>query len=51
MFVKGKDLHDESWNGSRTGIEGVKEYFGADEVGSYPEMKFAQYLLQHRHMI
>jgi intermediate cleaving peptidase 55 len=32
MFVNPKNAHAELWDGPRTGTEGVKELFGADEV-------------------
>ncbi|GAA5855657.1 hypothetical protein JCM8547_001636 [Rhodosporidiobolus lusitaniae] len=32
MFVRPKDTYDELWNGSRSGIEGACEVFGADEA-------------------
>lgn len=32
MFVNPKNAHAELWDGPRTGIDGVKELFGADEV-------------------
>jgi len=32
MFVRPKDPYDESWNGPRSGTDGVCEVFGADDV-------------------
>lgn len=34
MFVLPKNAQAELWDGPRTGVEGVKEFFGADEVRS-----------------
>lgn len=32
LFCKSKDPYDELWNGARTGLEGARTIFGADEV-------------------
>ncbi|CCX05127.1 peptidase M24, structural domain-containing protein [Pyronema domesticum] len=32
MFVREKDAHAELWDGARTGTEGAKEFFNADEA-------------------
>src|SRR5689334_23168045 len=37
MFVPPKSSEAEMWDGPRTGLEGVKELFGADEVNSFSE--------------
>ncbi|KAG0182569.1 hypothetical protein DFQ29_003349 [Apophysomyces sp. BC1021] len=42
MFVLPKNPQAELWDGPRTGIEGVKEIFGADEA--YNNARFPQYL-------
>ncbi|ORE08126.1 hypothetical protein BCV72DRAFT_249007 [Rhizopus microsporus var. microsporus] len=42
MFVLPKNAHAELWDGPRTGIEGAKEIFGADEA--YENTKFIAYL-------
>lgn len=42
MFVLPKNAHAELWDGPRTGIEGAKEIFGADEA--YENTKFIPYL-------
>ncbi len=31
MFVQKRDEHNETWNGPRTGLDGVVDIFGADE--------------------
>jgi Aminopeptidase P, N-terminal domain len=36
MFVPPKNAEAELWDGPRTGLEGVKEMFDADEVNHYP---------------
>ncbi|KAG1380929.1 hypothetical protein G6F61_003626 [Rhizopus arrhizus] len=42
MFVPPKNAHAELWDGPRTGIQGAKEIFGADEA--YESTKFTAYL-------
>ena len=37
MFVPPKSSEAEMWDGPRTGLEGVKELFGADEVNNFFE--------------
>lgn len=32
LFCRPKDAYEELWNGARTGLDGVMEVFGADEV-------------------
>lgn len=44
MFVLPKNADEELWDGPRTGIEGVKELFGADEA--FESKRFASYLKQ-----
>jgi len=34
MFVRPRDPYDESWNGPRSGTDGVCQVFGADDVRS-----------------
>ncbi len=34
LFVRPRDLEKEIWNGKRTGVEGAKEVYGADEAYS-----------------
>ncbi|GAN00672.1 peptidase M24 [Mucor ambiguus] len=41
MFVLPKSASAELWDGPRTGVEGVKELFGADEA--YDNAKFSSY--------
>jgi hypothetical protein len=41
MFVNPKNAHAELWDGPRTGTEGVKELFGADEVRKHIMMMMA----------
>lgn len=41
MFVLPKSAHAELWDGPRTGIEGVLEFFGADEA--FDTTKFQSY--------
>lgn len=42
MFILPKNTHAELWDGPRTGIQGVKELFGADEA--YENTKFIAHL-------
>lgn len=42
MFVLPKSPSAELWDGPRTGVEGVKELFGADEA--YENTKFLSHL-------
>ncbi|MGL5066143.1 MAG: aminopeptidase P N-terminal domain-containing protein [Microcoleus sp.] len=46
LFVRPKDLEKETWSGYRSGVEGAKEVYGADEA--YPinelEEKLPKYL-------
>lgn len=46
LFVQPKDPEKETWTGYRWGVEGVKEYFGADEAYPIHELdeKLPQYL-------
>lgn len=32
LFCKPKEPYDELWNGARTGLDGARSIFGADEV-------------------
>lgn len=32
LFCHPKEPYDELWNGARTGLDGAREIFGADEV-------------------
>ncbi|SAM05266.1 hypothetical protein [Absidia glauca] len=41
MFVNPKNAHAELWDGPRTGTEGVKELFGADEA--YDNTRFKSF--------
>ncbi|KAI8645437.1 peptidase M24, structural domain-containing protein [Parasitella parasitica] len=41
MFVLPKNASAELWDGPRTGVEGVKEFFGADEA--YDSTRFSSY--------
>lgn len=41
MFVQPKNASAELWDGPRTGVEGVKELFGADEA--YDNTRFSSY--------
>ena len=34
LFCQPKEPYDELWNGARTGLDGAREIFGADEVRS-----------------
>lgn len=42
MFVQPKNASAELWDGPRTGVEGVKELFGADEA--YDNTRFISHL-------
>lgn len=42
MFVQPKSASAELWDGPRTGVEGVKELFGADEA--YDNTRFISHL-------
>ncbi|KAL0073659.1 peptidase M24, structural domain-containing protein [Phycomyces blakesleeanus] len=42
MFVPPKSAHAELWDGPRTGVEGAKEIFGADEA--YDNSRFTSFL-------
>lgn len=42
MFVPPKNPHAELWDGPRTGVEGAKSLFGADEA--YENTRFRSYL-------
>jgi Xaa-Pro aminopeptidase len=46
LFVQPKDPEKETWTGYRWGVDGVKEYFGADEAYPIGELdeKLPQYL-------
>lgn len=44
MFVPPKSPSAELWDGPRTGVEGVKELFGADEA--YENSRFPSFLKQ-----
>lgn len=46
LFVRPKDPEKEVWSGIRTGVEGAKERYGADEVYPIAELneKLPQYL-------
>lgn len=46
LFVQPKDPEKETWTGYRWGVEGAKEYFGADEAYPIHELneKLPQYL-------
>ncbi len=46
LFVQPKDPEKETWHGYRQGIEGAKEFFGADEAYPINELdeKLPQYL-------
>ncbi len=46
LFVRPNDLEKETWSGYRTGVEGAKEKYGADEVYPIEELdeKLPQYL-------
>ncbi|ORX49928.1 hypothetical protein DM01DRAFT_1338059 [Hesseltinella vesiculosa] len=51
MFVNPKNEQAELWDGPRTGVEGVKELFGADEA--YDNTQFSAHLhkiLQAKHV-
>ncbi|KAG1442386.1 hypothetical protein G6F56_011082 [Rhizopus delemar] len=52
MFVLPKNADDELWDGPRTGVEGVKEIFGADEA--FESKRFTEYLKHimssHKHV-
>ncbi|GJN89735.1 hypothetical protein Rhopal_002724-T1 [Rhodotorula paludigena] len=49
LFCKSKDPYDELWNGSKTGLEGAREVFGADEsVDSVHFGRRLQSILQDR---
>lgn len=32
LFCQPKEPYDELWNGARTGLDGARDIFGADEV-------------------
>lgn len=38
LFVQPKELEKEIWTGYRAGVEGAKEYYGADEAYSITEL-------------
>jgi Xaa-Pro aminopeptidase len=42
LFVRPKDLEKETWSGYRSGVEGAKELYGADEA--YPINELAEKL-------
>jgi intermediate cleaving peptidase 55 len=42
LFLKPEDIHSRVWDGPRTGLEGAKSYFGADEAR--PISEFPAYL-------
>lgn len=42
LYVPPKDPHDELWEGARTGVDGARELFGADEA--YTTETFALHL-------
>ncbi|KAI8074540.1 peptidase M24, structural domain-containing protein [Gongronella butleri] len=42
MFVNPKNAHAELWDGPRTGVDGAKEIFGADEA--FDNTRFPAYL-------
>ncbi|MBR8830384.1 MAG: Xaa-Pro aminopeptidase [Chroococcopsis gigantea SAG 12.99] len=46
LFVQPKDPEKETWTGYRWGVEGAKEYFGADEAYTIDQLdeKLPQYL-------
>ena len=45
MFVQGRgDEQDEMWNGSRTGVDGVEKFFGADEAYEMDPSKLLSHL-------
>lgn len=39
LFVRPRDKEREIWNGLRTGVEGAKEIYGADEAWTVAEME------------
>jgi len=39
LFVQPKDLEKETWHGYRTGVEGAKELYGADEAFPSPKLR------------
>lgn len=43
MFVRPKDPYDESWNGPRSGTDGVCEVFGADDVSCFVYLNALSY--------
>lgn len=46
LFVRPKDLEKETWSGYRAGVEGAKEFYGADEAYPIGELgeKLPKYL-------
>jgi Xaa-Pro aminopeptidase len=46
LFVRPKNAEQEIWTGSRAGVEGAKEHYGADEAYAITELdeKLPQYL-------
>ena len=46
LFVQPKDLEKETWHGYRAGVEGAKEFYGADEAFPIAELaeKLPKYL-------